>query len=46
MVMEAGKIAIAEGRDSITKSDCKKSLEIIEENRKDPIRANHEGLYG
>lgn len=46
MVMEAGMIAIAEGRDSITKSDCKKSLEIIEENRKDPIRANHEGLYG
>lgn len=46
MVMEAGMIAIEQERDSISNSDCKKALEIIEANRKDPIRGNHEGLYG
>ena len=46
MVMEAGMIAIEEDRTSLSKQDLNSAHEIIEKNRKDPIRSNHEGLYG
>ena len=46
LVMEAGMKAISEGQDSVTESDFSLALSTIEENRKDPLRNNHEGLYG
>jgi proteasome regulatory subunit len=46
MVMEAGMITIEEDRTSLSKHDLNSAHEIIEKNRKDPIRSNHEGLYG
>jgi len=46
MVMEAGMITIEEDRTSLSKHDLNTAHEIIEKNRKDPIRSNHEGLYG
>ena len=46
MVMEAGMITIEEDRRSLSKHDLNSAHEIIEKNRKDPIRSNHEGLYG
>jgi len=44
--MEAGMITIEEDRTSLSKHDLNSAHEIIEKNRKDPIRSNHEGLYG
>ena len=46
LVMEAGMKAISEGQESVTESDFSLALSTIEENRKDPLRNNHEGLYG
>ena len=46
LVMEAGIKAISEGQESVTESDFSLALSTIEENRKDPLRNNHEGLYG
>ena len=46
LVMEAGMKAISEGQESVTESDFSLALTTIEENRKDPLRNNHEGLYG
>ncbi|DAC58956.1 MAG TPA: AAA family ATPase, partial [Candidatus Poseidoniales archaeon] len=44
LVMEAGMKAISEGQESVTESDFSLALSTIEENRKDPLRNNHEGL--
>ena len=46
LVMEAGMKAISEGEELVTESDFSLALSTIEENRKDPLRNNHEGLYG
>ena len=46
LVMEAGMKAISEGQESVTESDFSLALSAIEENRKDSLRNNHEGLYG
>ena len=46
LVMEAGMKAISEGQESVTESDFSLALSTIEENRKDTLRNNHEGLYG
>ena len=46
LVMEAGIKAISEGQESVTEFDFSLALSTIEENRKDPLRNNHEGLYG
>ena len=46
LVMEAGIKAISEGQESVTESDFSQALTTIQENRKDPLRNNHEGLYG
>tara|TARA_B100001250_G_scaffold393219_1_gene395777 strand:- start:9 stop:1223 length:1215 start_codon:yes stop_codon:yes gene_type:complete len=46
LVMEAGMKAISEGEESVSDTDFSLALSIIEENRKDPLRNNHEGLYG
>ena len=46
LVMEAGMKAISEGQELVTESDFSLALSTIEENRKDPLRNNHEGLYG
>ena len=46
LVMEAGMKAISEGQESVTEFDFSLALSTIEENRKDPLRNNHEGLYG
>ena len=46
LVMEAGMKAISEEQESVTESDFSLALSTIEENRKDPLRNNHEGLYG
>ena len=46
LVMEAGMKAISEGQEFVTESDFSLALSTIEENRKDPLRNNHEGLYG
>ena len=46
LVMEAGIKAISEGQESVTESDFSLALTTIQENRKDPLRNNHEGLYG
>jgi len=46
LVMEAGMKAISERQESVTESDFSLALSTIEENRKDPLRNNHEGLYG
>ena len=46
LVMEAGMKAISEGQESVTESDFSLALSTIEEIRKDPLRNNHEGLYG
>ncbi len=46
LVMEAGMKAISEGQESVTESDFSLALTTIQENRKDPLRNNHEGLYG
>ena len=46
LVMEAGIKAISEGQESVTESDFSLALSTIEDNRKDPLRNNHEGLYG
>ena len=46
LVMEAGMKAISEGQESVTESDFSLALSTIEDNRKDPLRNNHEGLYG
>ena len=46
LVLEAGMKAISEGQGSVTESDFSLALSTIEENRKDPLRNNHEGLYG
>ena len=46
LVMEAGIKAISEGQESVTESDFSLALITIQENRKDPLRNNHEGLYG
>ena len=46
LVMEAGMKAISEGQESVTESDFSLALSTLEENRKDPLRNNHEGLYG
>ena len=44
--LEAGMKAISEGQGSVTESDFSLALSTIEENRKDSLRNNHEGLYG
>ena len=46
LVMEAGIKAISEGQESVSESDFSLALITIEGNRKDPLRNNHEGLYG
>tara|TARA_B100000029_G_scaffold358144_1_gene350924 strand:+ start:2287 stop:3501 length:1215 start_codon:yes stop_codon:yes gene_type:complete len=46
LVMEAGIKAISEGQESVSESDFSLALSTIEDNRKDPLRNNHEGLYG
>ena len=46
LVMEAGMKAISEGEGSVSESDFSLALSTIEDNRKDPLRNNHEGLYG
>ena len=46
LVMEDGMKAISEGQESVTESDFSLALTTIQENRKDPLRNNHEGLYG
>ena len=46
LVMEAGMKAISEGEESVSESDFSLALSTIEDNRKDPLRNNHEGLYG
>ena len=46
LVMEAGMKAISEGEKSVSESDFSLALSTIEDNRKDPLRNNHEGLYG
>ena len=46
LVMEAGMKAISEGQESVTESDFSLALTTIQENRKDTLRNNHEGLYG
>ena len=46
LVMEAGMKAISEGEESVSESDFSLALSTIEDNRKDPMRNNHEGLYG
>ncbi len=46
LVMEAGMKAISEGEGSVSESDFSLALSTIEDNRKDPMRNNHEGLYG
>ena len=46
LVMEAGMKAISEGEESVSESDFSLALTTIEDNRKDPLRNNHEGLYG
>ena len=46
LVMEAGIKAISEGQESVSESDFSLALSTIEGNRKDPLRNNHEGLYG
>ena len=46
LIMEAGMIAIEADSNKLTQSHVNASLSIIEKARKDPIRANHEGLYG
>ena len=46
LVMEAGIKAITEGQESVSESDFSLALSTIEDNRKDPLRNNHEGLYG
>ncbi len=46
LIMEAGMIAIEADSSILTQSHVNASFSIIEQARKDPIRANHEGLYG
>ncbi len=46
LVMEAGIKAISEGEESVSESDFSLALSTIEDNRNDPLRNNHEGLYG
>ena len=46
LVMEAGIKAISEGQESVSESDFSLALSTIEDNKKDPLRNNHEGLYG
>tara|TARA_Y100001968_G_scaffold207869_1_gene191012 strand:- start:2646 stop:3863 length:1218 start_codon:yes stop_codon:yes gene_type:complete len=46
LVMEAGMKAISEGQELVSDSDFSLALSTIEDNRKDPLRNNHEGLYG
>ncbi len=46
LIMEAGMLAIENDADSLPQSNLNEALSIIEKARKDPIRANHEGLYG
>jgi len=46
LVMEAGMKAISEGEKSVSESDFSVALSTIEDNRNDPLRNNHEGLYG
>ena len=46
LVMEAGMKAISEGQESVTESDFSLALTTIQENRKDTLSNNHEGLYG
>lgn len=46
LVMEAGIKTISEGEESVSESDFSLALSTIEDNRKDPLRNNHEGLYG
>ena len=46
LVMEAGMKAISDGDESVSESDFSLALSTIEDNRNDPLRNNHEGLYG
>lgn len=46
LVMEAGMKAISDGEESVSESDFSLALSTIEDNRNDPLRNNHEGLYG
>lgn len=46
LIMEGGMIAIEADSSILTQSHVNASFSIIEQARKDPIRANHEGLYG
>ena len=46
LIMEAGMNAIDQNRNSVSATDLTHAYSIIEENRKDPLRSNHEGLYG
>ena len=46
LVMEAGMRAISQGEKSVSNDDLSHALSMIEDNRKDSLRNNHEGLYG
>jgi len=46
LIMEAGMNAIGDERESVNNGDINHAYSVIEENRKDPLRSNHEGLYG
>ena len=46
LVMEAGMRAISQGKESVSNDDLSHALSMIEDNRKDSLRNNHEGLYG
>ena len=46
LVMEAGMRAISQGKKSVSNDDISHALSMIEDNRKDSLRNNHEGLYG
>ena len=46
LVMEAGMKAISDGEESVSESDFSLALSTIEDNRNEPLRNNHEGLYG
>ena len=46
LVMEAGMRAISQEKESVSNDDLTHALSMIEDNRKDSLRNNHEGLYG
>lgn len=46
LVMEAGMLAIEMDSDTVSQTDLLRAFDIVEKARKDPIRSNHEGLYG